>query len=113
MCKVCFASDYPIYILADMLMSEKLVSHAHMKTFPGGVGYTMSEVRGLQPINSSIHQLTKHLIYNCYGCKMFKAVACPTPVVGDLPLNATSGSRQLQLTGIALSRPLIYIKRRK
>ena len=37
--------DYLIYIPSNTSMSEKLVAHACLKTFHGGVGYTMAEVR--------------------------------------------------------------------
>ena len=76
-------------------MSKKLVAHAHLKTVHGGVSYTMVEVREKFWI-PKLHQLTKRVIHKCYGCKRFRAVACPAPAVGDLPFDRTSGSRQFQ-----------------
>ena len=60
-----------------------------------------------------LHQLTKRVIQKCYGCKRFQVVACPAPVVGDLPHDRTSGSRQFQVIGIDFAGPLIYIKKGK
>lgn len=89
-------------------MNEKLVAHGHLKTLHDGVGYTMTEVRGRFWI-SKLHQITKHMIYKCYGCKRFRTVACPAPAVGDLILD----SIQLLVIDINFAGPLIYTKKRK
>lgn len=83
-----------------------------IKYFQGGVGFTIAEFRERFWI-SKLHQLTKSLFQNCYGSKGFRAVACPTPAVGDLPLDCTSGSRQFQVIGITFAGLLIYTKKRK
>ena len=89
-------------------MNEKLVAHGHLKILHEGVGYTMTEVRGRFWI-SKLHQITKHMIYKCYGCKRFRTVACPAPAVGDLILD----SIQLLVIDINFAGPLIYTKKRK
>ena len=109
-CKGRITCHYPIYISSNTLMSKKLVAHAHLKNLHGRVGYTMAEVRERFWI-PKLRQLTKRVMHECYGCKGFRAVACPAPAVGDLPLDCTSGSRQFQVIGIDLS--LIYIKKGK
>ena len=110
-CKGRITGDYLIYIPSNTLMSEKLVAHGQLKTLHGRVSNTMG--RGQRKILAKLCQLTKRVIHKYYGCKRFRAVACPAQAVGDLHHGRTSGSRQFQVVSIDFAGQLIYIKRGK
>ena len=60
-----------------------------------------------------LRQQTKKAIKDCHGCKRFRAVACPTPPNGNLPLERTEGERPFQVIGVDYAGPLIYRKTNK
>ena len=109
-CKDQITGDYPIFIPSNTLISKKFVARARLKTLHEGVSHTIAEVRERFWI-SKLRHFTKRVTHKCYGCKRFRA--CPAAVVGDLPLDRTSGSRQFQLIGLDFAGPLIYIKKGK
>ena len=76
------------------------------------MAYTMAEVREKFWI-PKLRQLIKRVIFRCYGCKRFRAAACPVPEVGDLPLDRISGSRQFQVIGIDFVGPFNLHKERE
>ena len=91
-------------------MSKKFVARTRLKTLHEEVSHTIAEIRERFCI-SKLRHFTKRVTHKCYGCKRFRA--CPAAVVGDLPLDHTSGSRQFQMIGLDFTRPLIYIKKGK
>ena len=84
--------DYPIYIPTTSLLSSKIVQNCHLKTFHGGVGQTMAEVRGKHWI-PRLRRLCKSTIHRCHGCKRFHAIAFGIPPMGPLPRDRTEGNR--------------------
>ena len=89
---------------------EALNSTCSLKN--SSMAYTMAEVREKFWI-PKLRQLIKRVIFRCYGCKRFRAAACPVPEVGDLPLDRISGSRQFQVIGIDFVGPFNLHKERE
>ena len=42
------------------------------------------------------------------GCERFQAIACPTPLVGNLPRDRTIGYRAFQVIGMDYAGPIVY-----
>ena len=76
-------------------------------TLHGGVGQTMVLVRQKYWI-PRLRQLTKNVIYHCYGCKKFHVTRFPKPKPADLPVDRTEGSYPFQVIGVDFAGPIAY-----
>ena len=104
-CKGRIESAYPIYLPNESLLSEKIIFAAHKNTLHGGVLMTMTNVRSTFWI-SSLRQLTKSIIRNCYECKRHYAVPYPQPKPGLLPKNRSEPSMPFQVIGTDYVGPI-------
>ena len=112
MCMGRVEGDYPAYLPAKDLFSEKIVERAHLKTLHGGVGFTITEVRRKYWI-PQLRRMAKGVIHRCHGCKRFHAIAFTRPREGNLPRDRTQGNRPFQVIGVDFAGPFTYVKDHK
>ena len=86
-CKGRLQGFYPIYLPQDSLESKKVFAE-HKRSLHGRVAMTMSHVRSLFWI-PRLRCLSKSIVRNCYGCKIFKSLPHHSPKPGPLPKDRT------------------------
>ena len=106
-CKGRIEGAYPIYLPNESLLSEKIIFAAHKNTLHGGVLMTMTNVRSTFWI-SSLRQLTKSTIRNCYRCKRHYAVPYPQPKPVPLPTDRSEAAMPFQVIGTDYAGPIYY-----
>ena len=103
--------EYPIFLPDSALYTFKVVQRAHVTTLHGGVGLTMAKVCEVQWV-PRLRKLTKRVVRNCWGCKMFQAVVAPHPPAGPLPRDRTEGADPFSVTGVDFNGPVKYLQRK-
>ena len=69
---------YPLFILRNYVMAEKIIEDAHIRTLHGTVSLTMAKVRREYRI-PRLRSLTKKVRKACCGCKRFQVTAFNKP----------------------------------
>ena len=106
-CRGRIQGEYPIYLPDSVLLAAKVVQRAH-----GGVGLTMANVREKYWI-PRLRKLTKRVVRNCSGCKLFQAVAFTNPPPAPLPRERTEGNTPFNVTSVDFAGPVKYRNKRK
>ena len=110
-CRGRLRGEYPVYFPDTSLYFQRIVE-VHVQTLHGGVGLTMSNVRGRYWI-PKLRKLVKKVRRNCRGCKRFQAMAYAAPPPGRLPITHTEGVNPFQVIGVDYAGPLRYRMSRK
>jgi len=91
--------EYPVYLPTKSAFTVVLVKNEHLATLHGGVGLTMTKIREHYWV-PKLRQLTKKIVWNCFGCKRFHAIALKEPPQASLPTERTVGERPFQVIGL-------------
>ena len=89
-----------------------MVERVHLTTLHRGVGLTKATVREKLPI-PRLRKSTKRLLKQCWGCKIFQAIAVKIPPPGLLPREGTEGNTPLQVVGVDFAEPVKFFKKSK
>ena len=111
-CRGRIQARYHVYVPDANFLATKLVEDFHLRTLHGGIGKTMTHVRGKFWI-PRLRQLIRKVIKGYYGCRRFQAKTLEQPVPGSLLIERTEGNRPFQAVGVDFTGPLKYKKSTK
>ena len=106
-CRGRLQGSYPTYLPPDDLLTEKMVHDAHVLSFHGGVGLTMTLICQEYWV-PRLRQLTKKVIRGCHGCRRFQVAAFTNPPTASLPTDRTEGSIPFEVLGVDFAGPIAY-----
>ena len=103
---------YPIYLPQDSVLSKKVIFAEHERSLHGGVAMAMSHVRSLF-WTLHLRRLSKSVIRNCYGCKIFRSLPYHSPKPGPLSKDRTEKCFWFEVIGTDYAGPIFYKTKKK
>ena len=76
--------EHPIFVPKKSKLAEKSVEEGYIQTIYGGATLTVAKVKSKYWV-STLRQLVKRVLRQCYRCKKFHVRSYPVPQKGVLP----------------------------